>query len=85
MNPPVTMPFSVLYRIDRYREILRSYTQTTNIHNHDNQSHLLPNGGSRDEQRSSHLRHGRTVDGGEAASGVSSYSTIIGDGEREGS
>lgn len=42
------MPSTVLYRIDHYREYLHSNTQITNTHNHDDQSHPPPNGGSGD-------------------------------------
>ena len=82
MDPPLIMPASVLYRIERYRETLGSFTNT---HNHDD--HPLPNGGSGDEQGSSNPRHGRTGDrGGQAASGVMSVNSppaIIGDGGGE--
>lgn len=83
MNPPLIMPFSELYRINHYREALRSYPQTTNTHNHDSQSHPPPDGGSGDKQGSSKPRHGQTGDGGGgAASGVTSVTsspTIISD------
>jgi hypothetical protein len=83
MIPPLIMPALVLSRIDHYREYLRSNTRATNTHNHDDQSHSLPNGGSRDEQGSSDTRHGQTADGvGRVASGttsVISFPTIDGE------
>ncbi|KAM6488870.1 hypothetical protein JOM56_015669 [Amanita muscaria] len=64
MDPPLIMPFSVLFRIDSYREYLLSTTS-------DDQSHPPLNGGSGDKQGSSNPPHGQTGDGGgQAASGV---------------
>ncbi|KAM6495216.1 hypothetical protein JOM56_009839 [Amanita muscaria] len=67
MDPPLIMPFSVLFRIDSYREYLLSTTS-------DDQSHPPLNGGSArsgDKQGSSNPPHGQTGDGGgQAASGV---------------
>ncbi|KAI0253665.1 hypothetical protein BJV78DRAFT_1152793 [Lactifluus subvellereus] len=84
MIPPLIMPFSVLERIDLYRETLRPNPQTTNAHHHDDQSHPPPNGGSGDEQGSGNLRQQRVGDGGgQAASGVTSSPTIIDDGGGE--
>ena len=75
------MPFSVLFRIDSYRQHLIS---TTSTHNHDDQPHPSRNGRSGDEQGRFNPPHGQT--GGweeQAASGVTSVTsspTMIDDG-----
>lgn len=84
MIPPLVMSALDLAHIDRYRGYILSNIQT---HIHGNQSHFPLNGGSGDDQRSSHDQHGRTGDGGgPAASRTTSATnspTIIGDGGGE--
>lgn len=81
IDPPLIMPFSVLFRIDSYRQHLIS---TTSTHNHDDQPHPSRNGRSGDEQGRFNPPHGQT--GGweeQAASGVTSVTsspTMIDDG-----